>query len=45
MDKLSGSTRLREMVDAGAGTDEVVAAWQGELDAFRRHRRPYLLYR
>ena len=45
VDKLSGSTRLREMVDAGADTDEVVAAWQAELDAFRRHRRPFLLYR
>ena len=45
VDKLSGSTRLRKMIDAGAGTDEVVAAWEDELDAFRRHRRPYLLYR
>lgn len=45
IDKLTGSTRLREQVDAGAGVDEVVAAWADELAAFERHRRPYLLYR
>ncbi|RJK97960.1 exo-beta-N-acetylmuramidase NamZ family protein [Vallicoccus soli] len=44
VDKLSGSPRLREMVDAGAGVDEVEAAWQQELRAFARLRRPYLLY-
>jgi len=45
VDKLSGSTRLRTMVDAGASVEEVVAAWEPELDAFRKHRRPFLLYR
>jgi uncharacterized protein YbbC (DUF1343 family) len=45
IDKLSGSDRLRRMVDAGAGVDEVVGAWQDELAAFRRQREPYLLYR
>lgn len=45
IDKLSGSARLREMVDAGAGADEVVDAWRSELVAFNRQRRPYLLYR
>ncbi|GAA1264866.1 exo-beta-N-acetylmuramidase NamZ family protein [Saccharothrix xinjiangensis] len=45
IDKLSGSDRLRRMVDAGAGADEVVGAWQDELAAFERTRRPHLRYR
>ncbi|MET8451631.1 DUF1343 domain-containing protein [Streptomyces sp. NPDC005209] len=45
IDKLTGSTRVRTMIDAGAGTDEVVAAWQEELTAFRGIRTKYLLYR
>ncbi|MFJ4281526.1 exo-beta-N-acetylmuramidase NamZ domain-containing protein [Streptomyces massasporeus] len=45
IDKLTGSTRVRTMIDGGADTDEVVAGWQEELTAFRRMRRTYLLYR
>ncbi|MGP4010020.1 exo-beta-N-acetylmuramidase NamZ family protein [Streptomyces sp. 4N124] len=45
IDKLTGSTRVRTAIDAGAGTDEVVAGWQQELAAFRKVRREYLLYR
>ncbi|MFD7247520.1 exo-beta-N-acetylmuramidase NamZ family protein [Streptomyces massasporeus] len=45
IDKLTGSTRVRTMIDAGADTDQVVAGWQEELAAFRRTRRKYLLYR
>jgi uncharacterized protein YbbC (DUF1343 family) len=45
IDKLTGSTRVRTMIDAGAGTDEVVAGWQEELAAFRRVRQHYLLYK
>ncbi|WP_329054460.1 DUF1343 domain-containing protein [Streptomyces violaceus] len=45
IDKLTGSTRVRTMVDAGADTDEVVAGWQQKLAAFRRMRREYLVYR
>ncbi|GDY30735.1 exo-beta-N-acetylmuramidase NamZ family protein [Gandjariella thermophila] len=44
IDRLSGSARLRTMVDAGAGADDVVAAWQQELAEFRRRREPYLRY-
>jgi uncharacterized protein YbbC (DUF1343 family) len=44
IDRLSGSARLRTMVDAGAGAGDVVAAWQAELADFRRRREPYLLY-
>jgi uncharacterized protein YbbC (DUF1343 family) len=45
IDKLSGSARLRTMIDAGAGADEVIGAWQEELAAFRRLRERYLMYR
>ncbi|MFF9476652.1 exo-beta-N-acetylmuramidase NamZ domain-containing protein [Streptomyces roseolus] len=45
IDKLTGSTRVRTLVDAGAGTDDVVAAWSEDLAAFRAVRREHLLYR
>lgn len=45
IDKLTGSTSVRTMIDAGATADEVVAAWQDELAAFRRVRKEYLVYR
>ncbi|MGC9537903.1 exo-beta-N-acetylmuramidase NamZ family protein [Streptomyces sp. UG1] len=44
IDKLTGSTRVRTMIDAGASADEVVAGWRRELAAFRRMREEYLLY-
>jgi uncharacterized protein YbbC (DUF1343 family) len=45
IDKLSGSTRLRTMVDAGASVNEVIGAWRDELAAFTRLREKYLIYR
>ncbi|MFB7509289.1 exo-beta-N-acetylmuramidase NamZ family protein [Streptomyces broussonetiae] len=44
IDTLTGSARVRTMIDAGASADQVAGAWQGELAAFRRTRREYLLY-
>ncbi len=44
IDRLSGSTQVREAIDGGADVDEVVAGWQDELTAFRAVRRNYLLY-
>ncbi|HZM79178.1 MAG TPA: DUF1343 domain-containing protein [Candidatus Limnocylindrales bacterium] len=44
IDKLTGSSRLRTMIDAGAGLEEVVGAWVGELSAFTKRREKYLLY-
>ncbi|MFD7306319.1 exo-beta-N-acetylmuramidase NamZ domain-containing protein, partial [Streptomyces pharetrae] len=38
IDKLTGSTRVRTLIDAGAGVDDVVADWQPELAAFREVR-------
>ncbi|MFE2447580.1 exo-beta-N-acetylmuramidase NamZ domain-containing protein [Streptomyces sp. NPDC021218] len=45
IDRLTGSTRVRTMIDAGAGADEVAAAWRSELAVFRGVRRHYLHYR
>lgn len=44
IDKLTGSARVRTMIDAGADTDEAAGAWQEELTAFRRVRKEYLCY-
>jgi uncharacterized protein YbbC (DUF1343 family) len=44
IDLLTGSARLRTMIDAGAPAGEVVGAWSDELAAFDARRRPYLLY-
>jgi uncharacterized protein YbbC (DUF1343 family) len=44
IDKLTGSTRLREQISAGASGDEVVGAWQEELAEFDRRRQQYLIY-
>ena len=45
IDNLTGSARVRTAIDAGAGTDEVVAQWQEELRVFRGIRTEYLLYK
>ncbi len=45
IDKLTGSTRLRTMINAGADLAEVVGAWSQELADFHARRRHYLLYR
>ncbi|WHM39487.1 DUF1343 domain-containing protein [Streptomyces sp. BPTC-684] len=45
IDKLTGSAAVRTLIDAGAGTDEVVGAWRTGLTAFRATRARYLLYR
>ncbi|MGW0230145.1 exo-beta-N-acetylmuramidase NamZ family protein [Actinopolymorpha singaporensis] len=44
IDKLSGSPRLRTMIDAGATVTEVVGAWSEEVKEFDARRRQYLLY-
>jgi uncharacterized protein YbbC (DUF1343 family) len=45
IDNLTGSDYVRKSVDAGLDTDAIVAGWQGELAAFRRMRKQYLIYR
>ena len=43
-DRLAGSDALRRALDAGAGVDEIVAAWGAELAEFEALRAPYLIY-
>ncbi|MET9554088.1 DUF1343 domain-containing protein [Streptomyces sp. NPDC006645] len=45
IDKLTGSTSVRTLIDAGADTDEVAGAWRAELAAFEKTRERYLQYR
>ncbi|MGW8376696.1 DUF1343 domain-containing protein [Streptomyces sp. ODS28] len=45
IDKLSGSSRLREMITAGDDVRTVTAAWREEVRDFENRRRKYLLYR
>ncbi|MFE3117053.1 exo-beta-N-acetylmuramidase NamZ family protein [Streptomyces niveus] len=45
IDKLTGSTSVRTLIDAGADTDEVAGAWQADLAEFRTTRERYLQYR
>ncbi|PBC81539.1 MULTISPECIES: exo-beta-N-acetylmuramidase NamZ domain-containing protein [unclassified Streptomyces] len=44
IDRLTGSSTVRKMIDAGAGTDEIVTAWRENLARFRALRKPYLRY-
>ncbi|EAQ00547.1 hypothetical protein JNB_10249 [Janibacter sp. HTCC2649] len=44
IDKLSGSTRLRDQITAGADADTVIGAWKDELAAFDAARQPFLIY-
>jgi len=43
-DRLAGTTRLREAIDAGADPVAIVAGWGAELDRFRERRRGVLIY-
>jgi uncharacterized protein YbbC (DUF1343 family) len=45
IDRLAGTPRLREMIDAGKSVDEIVRAWEKELKAFDSVRAKYVLYR
>ena len=43
-DRLAGTDRLRQAIDAGAGFDEIRSGWQAELETFKRVREQYLIY-
>lgn len=45
IDRLTGSDRVRTMVDAGAGVEEIAGDWAAGLARFARVRDGYLLYR
>ncbi|MBO0813465.1 MAG: DUF1343 domain-containing protein [Microlunatus sp.] len=44
LDRLTGSARFREQLDAGATAAEITGAWQAELADFDARRQQYLLY-
>jgi uncharacterized protein YbbC (DUF1343 family) len=44
-EKLAGTKKLREQVIAGNSDAEIAASWQGELQAFKKIRKKYLLYK
>ncbi|WP_405446642.1 exo-beta-N-acetylmuramidase NamZ domain-containing protein [Streptomyces erythrochromogenes] len=44
IDRLTGSDRVRTLVDAGAGVEEVVGDWAAGLTRFEAVRAQYLLY-
>ncbi len=45
IDLLTGSTRFRDMLGAGAPAAEIVGAWRKELSEWNRRRDEHLLYR
>ncbi|MER5871859.1 DUF1343 domain-containing protein [Streptomyces sp. NPDC002044] len=44
IDRLTGSDRVRTMVDAGAGVEEIAGDWAAGLARFAEARAGYLLY-
>ena len=44
IDKLTGSSQVREAIEDGADVDGVMAGWKSELKDFRKVRDNYLLY-
>lgn len=44
-DKLAGDDNLRKQLIAGKTEAEIKASWQPKLDAFKRIRKKYLLYK
>lgn len=43
-DRLIGSARVREALDAGVSAEEIIAGWTAVEEEFRYRRRAYLLY-
>ncbi|WP_233080576.1 exo-beta-N-acetylmuramidase NamZ family protein [Rheinheimera soli] len=44
MDKLSGTSKLRQQIEQGWTETQIRQSWQSELIKFRQQRQPYLLY-
>ena len=44
LDLLCGTDAVRRMIVEGATAEAIKASWQGDVEAFREQRRPYLLY-
>ena len=44
-DKACGTDIIRKLTDEQKPTAEILAAWREGVDAFRKQREPYLLYK
>jgi len=44
IDRLSGTPKFRQAVDAGKNTDEIVEMWKGDVEKFKTVRAKHLLY-
>jgi uncharacterized protein YbbC (DUF1343 family) len=44
LDLLTGNDRTRRMLRAGATAEEIITAWQDDVNAFKQARQRYLLY-
>lgn len=43
-EKLIGVDYVRQMIEAGAGAEQIKARWENDVEQFRQQQRPYLLY-
>ena len=44
LDKLCGTDDVRKRIEAGESAEAIKASWQGDIEAFKEQRKPYLLY-
>ena len=43
-EKLIGRGDIRGMIEQGMSADEIKATWAGDVEKFKKQRKPYLLY-
>ncbi len=43
-EKLIGRGDIRQMIEDGKSADEIKASWAGDVEKFKKQRKPYLLY-
>ncbi len=43
-DKLAGTDELRRQIESGLSAEEIRATWHEALEAFKKQRKPYLIY-
>ena len=44
IDKLSGSDKMRIMIENGNTAQEIKASWKDDIEFFKKQREPYLIY-
>ncbi len=44
-ENLIGVDYVRKMINQGKSADEIKAAWKGDVEKFKKQRKPYLLYK